>query len=110
VTRLDDDRLDDITAAIVAIRSHVARGSLADDLVTDAVRVRLIEIGEAVKGLTDGLRATEPDIPWRRIAGMRDHLTHRYFLTSHEIVQSTVDDDLGELESAVTRMRARVDE
>lgn len=110
MTRLDGDRLDDITAAIVAIRSHVARGSLADDLVKDAVRVRLIEIGEAVKGLTDGLRATEPDIPWRRIAGMRDHLTHSYFLTSHAIVQSTVDDDLSELEAAVTRMRARIDE
>jgi hypothetical protein len=32
---------------------------------------------------------------------MRDHLAHRYFDTAHAILQSTVDDDLPELERAV---------
>jgi uncharacterized protein with HEPN domain len=41
--------------------------------------VRLIEIGEAVKGITSQLLDHEPDIPWSAIARMRDHLTHRYF-------------------------------
>jgi uncharacterized protein with HEPN domain len=38
--------------AIEAIRSHLDRGDLNDGLVYDAVRVRLIEIGEAVKGIS----------------------------------------------------------
>jgi len=46
VSRFDSDRLDDITAAIETIRSHVARGPLSDDLVSDAVRIRLLEIGK----------------------------------------------------------------
>ena len=88
--RLDPDRLADIAAAIAAIRSHVQRGGFDDDLVLEAVRVRLIEIGEAVKSLSEDLRDTEPDIPWRRIARMRDHMAHRYFMTSRDVVRATL--------------------
>jgi len=49
VTRRDRQRLNDILAAVEAIRAHLERGDLDDGLVFDAVRVRLIEIGEAVK-------------------------------------------------------------
>ena len=94
-------RLADIHAAIDAIRSHLHRGDLSDGLVFDAVRIRLLEIGEAVKALPDELLAREPSIPWRQIARMRDHLTHRYFDTAHTILQATVDEDLPDLERAV---------
>jgi uncharacterized protein with HEPN domain len=62
VSRRDRQRLDDILAAIGAIRAHLARGDLSDGLVFDAVRVRLIEIGEAVKALPADLLAHEPDL------------------------------------------------
>lgn len=107
MSRHDADRIDDITAALEAIRSHVERGPLSDSLVSDAVRIRLLEIGEAVKALPENLTSTEPDIPWRQIARMRDHLAHRYFMTELEILQSTIEEDLGPLRDAVDRMRAR---
>jgi uncharacterized protein with HEPN domain len=69
--------------------------------VFDAVRIRLLEIGEAVKALPKELLNTQPEIPWSQIARMRDHLARRYFDTAHAIVQATVDDDLPELERAV---------
>jgi uncharacterized protein with HEPN domain len=50
MTYRERQRLDDIRAAIEAIHSHLQRGSLSDALV-DAVRIRLLEIGEAVKAL-----------------------------------------------------------
>jgi hypothetical protein len=53
-------RLADIQAAIDAIRSHLQRGDLTDGLIFDAVRIRLLEIGEAVKALPDDLLATQP--------------------------------------------------
>ncbi len=109
MTRRDGRRLDDIEAAIEMIKAHTARGPLTDGLVFDAVRVRLIEIGEAVKGIDPELLGREPDTPWADIAGMRDHLAHRYFDTAHAIVQATVDHDLPSLEAAVTRLRARLD-
>jgi uncharacterized protein with HEPN domain len=83
-------RLEDILLACDAIDAHLRRGPagdpFADGLVFDAVRVRLIEIGEAAKDLPADLTATEPDLPWREIAGMRDQLAHRYFDTSHAIL------------------------
>lgn len=109
MSRFDGDRLADITAAIEAIRSHMLRGDLDDTLVLDAVRVRLIEIGEAVKALSADLTATEPQIPWRQIARMRDHLAHRYFATEVEVIRSTVASDLSELEASVQRMSQRLD-
>lgn len=99
-------RLADIQEAIEAIRSHLRRGTLADGLVFDAVRIRLLEIGEAVKALPDDLLATQPAIPWSQIARMRDHLAHRYFDTAHTILQSTVDHDLPELEHALHALAA----
>lgn len=97
----DRQRLADIQAAIDAIRSHLQRGDLSDGLVFDAVRIRLLEIGEAVKALPGSLLAAQPDIPWRQITRMRDHLAHRYFDTAHAILQATVDEDLPSLERAV---------
>jgi uncharacterized protein with HEPN domain len=101
VTYRERQRLADIQAAIDAIRSHLQRGDLSDGLVFDAVRIRLLEIGEAVKALPVEVLGSEPDIPWTQIARMRDHLAHRYFDTDHAVLQATVDNDLPELERAV---------
>ena len=106
----DHQRLSDIQAAIDAIRSHLQRGTLDDGLVFDAVRIRLLEIGEAVTALPAELLDTQPGIPWRQIARMRDHLAHRYFDTAHSILQATVTDDLPELERALQSLSALVDD
>ncbi|MGH9248564.1 MAG: HepT-like ribonuclease domain-containing protein [Acidimicrobiales bacterium] len=108
MTRRIQQRLDDITAAITVIREHLTRGELSDGLVFDAVRVRLIEIGEAVKALPREFLASEPTVPWDQVAGMRDRLAHRYFDTSHSILQATVDHDLMELELAVDHLSSQV--
>jgi uncharacterized protein with HEPN domain len=79
---------------------------VSDGLIYDAVRVRLIEIGEAVKGISSTVLAEEPETPWQDITRMRDRLTHHYFDTSHSIVQGTVDHDLPKLEEAVLRLQA----
>jgi len=101
VSYRERQRLADVQAAIDAIRAHLKRGDLSDGLIFDAVRIRLLEIGEAVKALPESLLASQPSIPWRQIARMRDHLAHRYFDTAHAMVQATVDEDLPDLESAV---------
>jgi uncharacterized protein with HEPN domain len=63
VTYRDRQRLADIQAAIDAIRSHLRRGDLSDGLVVDAARIRLPEIGEAVKALPAELPGTQPGVP-----------------------------------------------
>lgn len=108
MSRRDGERLRDILDAIEAIRSHVARGGLSDGLVFDAVRVRLIEIGEAIKAISTELLDTEPDHPWSDIARMRDRLAHRYFDTNHGHVTGAVEHDLKPLEAAVLRLQDRL--
>ena len=91
MSRRDQEWLEDIVDALAAISDHMRRGTLDDGLVFDAVRLRLIEIGEAVKRISAETLDNEPEIPWVDIAGMRDQLAHHYFDTSHAIVQGTIE-------------------
>lgn len=93
--------MQDILVAIDAIRSHLERGDLDDALIFDAIRVRLIEIGEAVKMIDEQTLASQPEIPWKEIARMRDRLTHHYFDVDHAIVSDVVDHELTPLEQTV---------
>jgi len=45
----------------------------------DAVIRRIEIIGEAVKNIPEGIKKSYQDIPWKKIAGMRDILIHEYF-------------------------------
>ena len=108
MTRHDASRLADVVEAIEAIEDHLTKGGLSDGLVYDAVRVRLIEIGEAVKAISPELLDAQPEIPWKAIARMRDHLAHRYFDTDHAVVQDVVDNELGPLLIAARSLAERL--
>jgi uncharacterized protein with HEPN domain len=56
IRRRDRQRLEDILQAISAINVYIARGTLDDALVFDAVQLNLIKIGEAVAALPDSIR------------------------------------------------------
>ena len=45
----------------------------------DAIIRRIEVIGEAIKNIPVDIKARYPDVPWKRIAGMRDILIHDYF-------------------------------
>jgi uncharacterized protein with HEPN domain len=107
MSRHDEQRLNDMLAALAAIRSHLGRGELSDGLVFDAIRVRFIEIGEAANAVDADLLESEPGIPWREVIGIRHYLAHRYFDTAHSVIAHAIDHDLPELELAVRRMLAR---
>jgi uncharacterized protein with HEPN domain len=104
VNRRADSRLEDIAAACDAISRYIRRADMDDEIVFDAIRIRLIEIGEAVKGLSLDVTALEPEVRWNDIARMRDHLAHRYFDTTHAIVDATARHDVPHLAAAVRRL------
>ena len=110
MSRPDGTLLDDIDNAIGSIYAHLEHGSVSVEIVMDAVAMRLLEIGEAVKGLSPDLIATEPDVDWTGAAGMRDFLAHHYFATRPDIVELTIDKRLPQLQAAVRRLQVLVDE
>ena len=86
MTRDPKLRLLDMLSACEAITSYLQRVGSDEDMMFDAIRVRLIEIGEAAKDVPQLMFAGEPSIPWAEIIRMRDSLAHRYFDTSRTTV------------------------
>jgi uncharacterized protein with HEPN domain len=81
---LKDDRvyLAHIRDAVDRILRYTSEGRSEfdhDEKTQDAVVRNLEIIGEAAKNVSDEMRSNRTDIPWRRLAGMRDKLIHEYF-------------------------------
>jgi uncharacterized protein with HEPN domain len=97
--------------AIDAISSYTVDGSEAffsDGKTQDAV-IRNIEIiGQAVKGISDDIRAMEPAVPWRQIAGMRDKLIHEYFGVDLALVWDVVERELPILRPQLEKLSQRL--
>ena len=64
--------------------------------------IRRIEIlREAVKHLAPEIRDAHPDIPWRKIAGMRDKVIHDYVGVDVALVWAVASDLMPELRQQV---------
>lgn len=74
---------------------------MSDRMQQDAVIRKFEIIGEAVKHLSAETTKRRADIPWRRIAGMRDRLTHDYLGVDLALVWAAVERDVPHLRSAV---------
>ena len=86
--------LQDIISAIESIEKFV-QGMSLDDLVKDdktsSAVVRKFEvIGEATKHIPDRIKEKHPEIPWKRMAGMRDRLIHAYFGIDYKLLWDAI--------------------
>jgi uncharacterized protein with HEPN domain len=72
-----------------------------NSLVQDGVIRQLEIVGEATKRLSDEVRQSQPQIPWKLIAGIRDKLIHHYFGVDLDSVLLTAKEDLPTLKHAI---------
>jgi uncharacterized protein with HEPN domain len=77
---------------------------LADWLATAALERFLEIVGEGVKRLPMELRARYPSVPWKEIAGTRDHLSHGYDDVDYQVLWDAVQKDLPVLLAMVEQM------
>lgn len=78
---------------------------LKDAKTQSAVLHQLLLVGEAVKRLSEEFRSQYSDVPWAKIAGMRNVLIHRYDDVDLEEVWRTLERDIPAL---IVRLEAMV--
>lgn len=75
--------LEDILQAIQKIEKYTkgldANKLKKEDLVVDGIVRNLEIVGEAVKNIPQDIKSKNPDVEWKKIAGLRDILAHEYF-------------------------------
>ena len=69
-----------------------------------ACNMCIIQIGELVNRLSDEIKETNKDIPWRAIRGMRNLHAHDYENVDLEIVQNKLVEDILTLKETLEKL------
>lgn len=113
MTREWRDYLADILASTLEIEAFVA-GLNYDEFFRDRKTVnaviRSLEVmGEAAKRIPGNIRDRYPDIPWKRMAGMRDKLIHEYAGVDLETVWDVATEELPAIKPMLERLKGNLD-
>jgi uncharacterized protein with HEPN domain len=82
--------------------SNTDQDAFLEDETLKRAFVRSIEIiGEASKKLPEDIKKLQPDIEWRKVAGMRDRLIHDYFGVDYAIVWDVVKNKMPQLKPSL---------
>ena len=98
--------LEDIRESISRIERYTSgldrAGFEADEKTVDAVVRNLEIIGEAARQLPEEFTRRNPQIEWRKIAGLRNRIVHAYFGLDLEIIWQIIRSDLPTLKRDLT--------
>jgi uncharacterized protein with HEPN domain len=100
-----DDILDSITKIEKYTKDINENDFLTDTQIQDSVLRRLEIMGEAVKSIPDDFRNKYPQIPWKRIAGLRDILIHEYFGVNLRRTWNMVKQDIFDLKQKLLKVK-----
>ena len=100
MTRQPEETLRDARTRFALMHQH-AGGNLDDQLVIDAVCMRLSAGVEALSGLDAATRDRLFGDAWPLMWGMRNRIAHGYLLIDAEIVRRTLEHDIPPIVAAI---------
>ena len=68
-----------------------------NDMRLSAVLYEIIVIGEATTRLSPDFRADHPEIPWKKMAGMRNILVHQYDEVNFDVLWDAIQFSIPEI-------------
>ena len=77
---------------------------LENEMQKRAVGMTVINIGELTKNVSDELRTSHKEVPWKAVAGMRDLAAHKYQTLRMEDVYNTAKTDFWELKNLLEKI------
>lgn len=86
--------LDMTRRAVRAIESKTRAQYDEDDILRLGLTHLVQVIGEAARKVSDEFRNQHPEIPWRKIVGMRHRIVHDYMRVDEDILWQVVTNDL----------------
>ncbi len=102
--------LEDIVSSIQKIEDYIGgmsfEGFLGDNRTVDAVLRNLEIIGEASKNISPEIREGHPDIPWGRMTGLRNIVSHEYFGIDLSIIWRIITVNLPQTKPLIEKMLA----
>lgn len=96
--------LESITSILEYTQGMKYEDFLSSRLVRDAVIRNFEIIGEATKRVSIELRTDTPEIPWMKMAGLRDKLIHDYIKVNLLLVWDVVVDILPEQQKQIGKI------
>lgn len=105
------ERLRDVLEAIERIERRSVRDKAAleaDELLQVWMIHHRQTIGEACRAIPEEFRGRHPDVPWKRIIGMRHILVHHYFEIDVDLVWSVLEKELPDMAAAIRKILAEV--
>jgi uncharacterized protein with HEPN domain len=99
-----EDMLEAIEKIERYIRGLTHETFVKNDMAVDAVIRNLEIIGEASRNIPEGLREKYPDIPWKRMIGLRNIAVHEYFGVDLGIIWEIISRNLPETKPKIGAM------
>ena len=100
------EKMEENVDFIIEHMKGVSKGQLeADPVLQDSMMLRLVQISENAKNLTEEFREQNAYIPWTDIYGLRNRIVHDYGHVDLGIVYTTLTRDIAEIKSFVEEVK-----
>jgi uncharacterized protein with HEPN domain len=101
---LVEDMLDALRKIRLYTESMSYSSFLQDEKTIDAVVRNLEVLGEAARQMPEEFSTGHANVPWRKIAGLRNRIVHDYFGLDLAIVWQIIQNDLTQLQSQLMKV------